>query len=329
MRRRDFITLLGGAVVAWPLAASPQQPERMRRIGVLMFQAADDPEAHARNAAFLQGLQEAGWAVGRNMRIDSRWGAGDNDRTRRYAAELVALAPDVILASGSATLGALQQVTRTVPIVFAAVADAVGGGFVESLARPGGNITGFELFEYSIGGKWLETLKQIAPSVTRVAVIRDATLVSGGGQLGAIQSVAPSFGVQLSPVNLRDAGEIDRTVADFARVPNGGLILTASGLAVVHRDLIITLAARHKLPTIYWDRFYVTAGGLISYGPDSIDTFRRAAGYVDRILKGEKPADLPVQVPTKYETAVNLKTAKALGLEIPPMLLARADEVIE
>jgi putative tryptophan/tyrosine transport system substrate-binding protein len=329
MRRRDFITLFGGAVVAWPLAASPQQPERMRRIGVLMFQAADDPEAHARNAAFLQGLQEAGWAVGRNMRIDSRWGAGDNDRTRRYAAELVALAPDVILASGSAGVGALQQVTRTVPIVFAAVADAVGGGFVESLARPGGNITGFELFEYSIGGKWLETLKQIAPSVTRVAVIRDATLVSGGGQLGAIQSVAPSFGVQLSPVNLRDAGEIDRTVADFARVPNGGLILTASGLAVVHRDLIITLAARHKLPTIYWDRLYVTAGGLISYGPDSIDTFRRAAGYVDRILKGEKPADLPVQVPTKYETAVNLKTAKALGLEIPPMLLARADEVIE
>jgi putative ABC transport system substrate-binding protein len=329
MRRRDFITLFGGAVVAWPLAASPQQPERMRRIGVLIFQAADDPEAHARNAAFLQGLQEAGWAVGRNMRIDSRWGAGDNDRTRRYAAELVALAPDVILASGSAGVGALQQVTRTVPIVFAAVADAVGGGFVESLARPGGNITGFELFEYSIGGKWLETLKQIAPSVTRVAVIRDATLVSGGGQLGAIQSVAPSFGVQLSPVNLRDAGEIDRTVADFARVPNGGLILTASGLAVVHRDLIITLAARHKLPTIYWDRFYVTAGGLISYGPDSIDTFRRAAGYVDRILKGEKPADLPVQVPTKYETAVNLKTAKALGLEIPPMLLARADEVIE
>jgi len=326
--RREFIALLGGAA-AWPLAARTQPGERMRRIGVLMFQAADDPEAHARNAAFLQGLQEAGWAVGRNMRIDSRWGAGDNDRTRRYAAELVALAPDVILASGSATLGSLQQVTRTVPIVFAAVADAVGGGFVESLARPGGNITGFELFEYSIGGKWLETLKQIAPSVTRVAVIRDATLVSGGGQLGAIQSVAPSFGVQLSPVNLRDAGEIDRTVADFARVPNGGLILTASGLAVVHRDLIITLAARHKLPTIYWDRFYVTAGGLISYGPDSIDTFRRAASYVDRILKGEKPADLPVQVPTKYETAVNLKTAKALGLEIPPTLLARADEVIE
>jgi putative tryptophan/tyrosine transport system substrate-binding protein len=329
MRRREFITLLGGTAAAWPVAARAQQGQRMRRIGVLMFQAADDPEAHARNAAFLQGLQEAGWAVGRNMRIDSRWGAGDNDRTRRYAAELVALAPDVILASGSATLGSLQQVTRTVPIVFAAVADAVGGGFVESLARPGGNITGFELFEYSIGGKWLETLKQIAPSVTRVAVIRDATLVSGGGQLGAIQSVAPSFGVQLSPVNLRDAGEIDRTVADFARVPNGGLILTASGLAVVHRDLIITLAARHKLPTIYWDRFYVTAGGLISYGPDSIDTFRRAASYVDRILKGEKPADLPVQVPTKYETAVNLKTAKALGLEIPPMLLARVEEVIE
>ena len=328
MRRRDFIALLGGTA-AWPLAARAQQGDRVRRIGVLMFQAADDPEAHARNAAFLQGLQEAGWAVGRNMRIDSRWGAGDNDRTRRYAAELVALAPDVILASGSSTLGPLQQVTRTVPIVFAAVADPVGGGFVESLARPGGNITGFELFEYSIGGKWLETLKQIAPSVTRVAVIRDATLVSGGGQLGAIQSVAPSFGVQLSPVNLRDAGEIDRTVADFARVPNGGLILTASGLAVVHRDLIITLAARHKLPTIYWDRFYVTAGGLISYGPDSIDTFRRAASYVDRILKGEKPADLPVQVPTKYETAVNLKTAKALGLTVPPMLLARADEVIE
>jgi putative ABC transport system substrate-binding protein len=328
VRRREFITLIGGAA-AWPIAAQAQQPVGMRRIGVLMFQAADDPEAHARNAAFLQGLQEAGWAVGRNMRIDIRWGAGDNDRTRRYAAELVALAPDVILASGSATLSALQQVTRTVPIVFAAVADAVGGGFVESLARPGGNITGFELFEYSIGGKWLETLKQIAPSVTRVAVIRDATLVSGGGQLGAIQSVAPSFGVQLSPVNLRDTGEIDRAVADFARVSNGGLILTASGLAVVHRDLIITLAARHKLPTIYWDRFYVAAGGLISYGPDSIDTFRRAAGYVDRILKGEKPADLPVQVPTKYETAVNLKTAKALGLDVPATVLARADEVIE
>jgi putative ABC transport system substrate-binding protein len=242
-----------------------------------MYQAADDPETQARHAAFLQGLQEAGWAVGRNIRIDSRWGGGDTDRTRRYAAELVALAPDVILASGSSTLGPLQQVTRTVPIVFAAVADPVGGGFVESLARPGGNITGFELFEYSIGGKWLEHLKQIAPRVTRVAVLRDATLVSGGGQLGAIQSVAPSFGVQLSPVGLRDVDEIESAVAAFARAPNGGLILTASGLALIHRDLIVTLAARHKLPAVYWDRFYVTSGGLMSYGPDSVDTFRRAA----------------------------------------------------
>jgi len=329
VQRRDFITLAGSAAATWPLVAGAQQRERMRRIGVLMNLTPDDVEGQARLAAFLQGLQEAGWAVGRNMRIDIRWGVGDNDRTRRHAEELVALAPDVILASGSSTLSPLQQVTRTVPIVFAAVADPVGGGFVESLARPGGNITGFELFEYSISGKWLEILKQIAPSVTRVAVIRDTTLISGGGQLGAIQAVAPSFGVQLSPVNLRDAGEIDRAVAAFARVPNGGLILTASGLAVVHRDLIITLAARHKLPTIYWDRFYVAAGGLVSYGPDSIDTFRRAAGYVDRILKGEKPADLPVQVPTKYETAINLKTAKALGIDVPPQLLARADEVIE
>jgi putative ABC transport system substrate-binding protein len=329
VKRRDFVTLIGGAAAAWPLAARTQQRERVRRIGVLMYQAADDPEAQARNAAFLQGLQEAGWAIGRNMRIDARWGGGEADRVRRHAAELVALAPDIILASGGSTLGPLQQVTRTVPIVFAAVADPVGGGFVESLARPGGNITGFELFEYSIGGKWLEHLKQIAQRVTRVAVLRDAALVSGGGQLGAIQSVAPSFGVQLSPVGMRDADEIERAVAAFAHSPNGGLILTASGSAVLHRDLIITLASRHKLPAVYWDRFYVIAGGLISYGPDSVDTFRRAAGYVDRVLKGEKPADLPVQAPTKYELVINLKTAKTLGLDVPPALLASADEVIE
>jgi ABC-type uncharacterized transport system substrate-binding protein len=325
--RRDFVTLLGGTVIAWPLAARAQLTERVRRIGVLMYQSADDPEAQARNAAFLQGLQEAGWAVGRNVRIDIRFGGSDADRTRRYAAELVGLAPDVILASGGTTLGPLHQVTRTVPIVFAAVADPVGGGFVESLARPGGNITGFELFEYSIGGKWLEHLMQMAHHVTRVAVLRDATQVSGGGQLGSIQSVAPSFGVELIPVGMRD--EIERAVVTFARVSNGGLIVTASGLAVAHRDLIVTLAARHKLPAIYWDRFYVTGGGLISYGPSSVDTFRRAASYVDRILKGEKPADLPVQAPTKYELVINLKTAKALGIEVPPMLLARADEVIE
>jgi putative ABC transport system substrate-binding protein len=328
VRRREFITLLGGAA-AWPLAARAQPAERMRRIGVLMSVAADDPEGPVRVAAFAQGLQQLGWSGGRNVRIDYRWGAGDGDRIRSYAAELSAFAPDVILATGSATLGPLLQATRAVPIVFVHVPDPVGAGFVDSLARPGGNATGFTLFEYSISGKWLELLKELAPSVTRAAVIRDPAITSGIGQWGAIQTAAPSLGVEMSPVNVRDAGEIERAVTAFARSSNGGLIVTGSALAQVHRDLIITLAARHKLPAVYFERFFVTGGGLISYGPDIVDQFRRAAGYVDRILKGERPADLPVQAPTKYELVINLKTAKALGLEVPPTLLARADEVIE
>jgi ABC-type uncharacterized transport system substrate-binding protein len=324
------MTLLGGAAVAWPLAARAQQGERMRRIGVLMGQAADDPEAQARVAAFVQGLQELGWSDGRNMRIDIRWPAGDAERARRYATELVALAPDVILAPGNFTMGPLLQATRSVPIVFGSIIDPVGAGFVQSLARPGGNATGFILFEYAMSAKWLELLKQIAPSVMRAAVIRDPAIPSGVGQWGAIQTAAPSFGVEVSPINVRDdAGDIERAVAAFALASNGGLILTGSALAGLHRNLIITLAARHKLPAVYFERFYVTAGGLISYGPNLVDQFRLAAGYVDRILKGEKPADLPVQVPTKYELAINLKTAKALGLTVPDNLLARADEVIE
>jgi putative ABC transport system substrate-binding protein len=328
VKRREFVTLLGGAA-AWPLAARAQQPDQVRRVGVLMNVAADDPEAHARNVAFLQSLQEFGWTEGRNLRIDHRWAAGDADRLRRDAAELLALAPDVVLASGTSTVGPLQKVTRTVPIVFAGVADPIGAGFVDSMARPGGNTTGFISFEYGLSGKWLELLKQIAPGVTRVAVLRDPDISGGTGQFGAIQSVAPSLGVELSPVNVRDAGEIERAVAAFAHGSNGGLIVTASGLAVVHRDLIITLAARHKLPTVYYYRFFVTAGGLVSYGPDPHDQYRRAAGYVDRILKGEKPADLPVQAPTKLELVINLKTAKALGLDVPSTVLARADEVID
>jgi putative tryptophan/tyrosine transport system substrate-binding protein len=328
MRRREFITFIGGAA-AWPFAACAQQPGGMQRIGVLIPLAADDPEAKARIAAFLQGLRELGWADGRNVRIEYRWSGGNAADTRKYAAELAALAPDVIFTSGSAALGPLLQATRVVPIVFAIVPDPVGAGFVDSLARPGGNATGYLMFEYGISVKWLELLKQIAPGVTRAAVIRDPAVTAGIGQFGAIQAVAPSFGVEVSPVNVRDAGEIERAVAAFARSPNGGLIMTASALSVVHRDLIIALAARHKLPAVYWQRFYVTGGGLISYGPDLIDQYRRAAGYVDRILKGEKPADLPVQAPTKYELAINLKTAKVLGLEIPPSLLARADKVIE
>ena len=329
MRRREFITLLGGAAAAWPLAARAQQGERMRRIGVLMTLAADDPEGQARLTAFVQGLQELGWTDGRNVRIDYRWPAGDAERTRRYATELAALAPDVILAGGGSVVPSLLQATRTVPIVFTQTPDPVGAGFVNSLARPGGSATGFLSYEYGISAKWLELLKEIAPRVTRAAVIRDAAIASGTGQWGAIQTAAPSFGVEVSPVNLRDAGEIERDVAAFARSPNGGLILTASTLAVVHRDLIVTLAARHKLPAVYSSRFFVAAGGLISYGPDSIDPHRRAAAYVDRILRGEKPADLPVQAPTKYDLVLNLKTAKALGLDVPPPLLARADEVIE
>ena len=329
MRRREFITLLGGAAAAWPLAARAQQGERMRRIGVLTNLVADDPEAQARVGAFLQGLQELGWAVGRNMRIEYRWGAGDADRTRGYAAELVALAPDVILTSGASALAPLLQATRSVPVVFAQVPDPVGAGFVNSLARPGGNTTGFITYEYGLSGKWLELLTQIAPSVTRAAVIRDPAVSAGTGQWGAIQAVAPSVRVLVSPVNVRDAGEIERDVAAFAHGSNSGLIVTASALAIRHRNLIVTLAARHRLPAVYYQRGFVTGGGLISYGPDFIDQYRRAAGYVDRILKGEKPAELPVQAPTKYELVINLKTAKALGLDVPQSLLARADEVIE
>jgi putative tryptophan/tyrosine transport system substrate-binding protein len=328
VRRREFIGLLGGTA-AWPLIARAQQAERMRRIGVLMPGTADDAEYQARVGAFLQALALLGWTIGRNVRIDARWGAGNADDIRKYAAELVALAPDVILTTGDSTVGPLLRATRTVPIVFVVVPDPVGAGYVESLARPGGNTTGFIVFEYNLSGKWLELLKEIAPGVTRAAVLRDPANPSGTGQFGAIQSGASSLGVEVSPVNVRDAAEIERAVAAFAPAPNGGLIVTGSGLAVVHRDLIITLAARHKLPAVYFQRLFVTGGGLISYGADFIDQYRRAAGYVDRILKGEKPADLPVQAPTEYELVINLKTAKALGIAIPPTLLARAAEVIE
>ena len=328
MKRRVFFTLVGGAA-AWPLVVRAQQPERMRRIGILSNLAADDPEALARDAAFLQGLAQLGWTEGRNVRIDTRRALGNAADTRRYAAELVALAPDVILATGSSTTGPLLQATRTVPIVFVIVPDPVGAGFVDSLSRPGGNATGFEDFEFGIAAKWLELLKQIAPSVKRVAVLRDAALTVGTGQFGAIQSVAPSFGVEISPIDVRDVDKIEHAVAAFARAPNSGLIVTGSGLSVFHRDLIITLAARHKLPAVYFTRYFVTGGGLISYGADQVDQYRRAAGYVDRILKGEKPADLPVQAPTKYELAINLKTAKALGLTVPTKLLSTAEKVIE
>jgi putative ABC transport system substrate-binding protein len=327
VKRRDFITLLGGAAAAWPLAARAQQGERMRRIGMLSGLAADDPEGQARFAAFAQGLQQLGWTDGRNVRIDTRWAAGDADRFHRYAEELLALAPDVILASATPSVQALRQVSRTVPIVFANVGDPVALGFVDSLARPGGNTTGFTPYEFGFAAKWLELLKEIVPRVTRVAVLRDLTI--GPAHLSAIQAVAPSFNVELSVVGVRDASEIERSVTAFARSSNGGMIVTASTSALVHRDLITMLAARHGLPAVYSFRYMVTAGGLISYGPDPMDLFRRAAGYVDRILKGEKPADLPVQAPTKYDLVINLKTAKALGLDVPPSLLVRADEVIE
>jgi len=309
--RRKFIALIGGAA-AWPLAARAQQGEPMRRIGALMSTAADDPEGQARIAAFQQGLQQFGWTIGRNVRIDSRWPVGDSERTRRYAAELVALAPDVILATGSAAAAPLLQATRTVPVVFVIVPDPVGAGFVNSLARPGGNATGFIQFEYGISGKWLELLKQIAPGVTRAVILRDPAISAGIGQFGAIQAVAPSLGVEASPINVRAADEIERAVADFARAPNGGLIITGSALAIFHRHLIIALAAKHRLPAVYFQRTLVADGGLISYGADVLDQYRRAASYVARILKGEKPADLPVQTPTKYELVINLKTAKAL-----------------
>ena len=329
MKRREFITLIGGAAAAWPLAARAQQGERVRRIGVLMSTAVDDPQDPARLAAFAQGLQELGWTIGRNLRIDYRWGASSPDNTRKYAAELAALAPDVMLASGTPALAAVQQIRHTIPVVFANVTDPVAAGFVESLARPGGNATGFLLFEYGISGKWLELLKEIAPRVTRVAVLRDPTQSSGTGQLGAIQSAASQLGVEFRPIGARDAREIERGITDFGRGPNGGLIVTGGTQAREHRELIIGLAARHRLPAVYFNRLFVEAGGLISYGADTIDPLRRAANYVDRILKGEKPADLPVQAPTNYELVVNLKTAKALGLEIPSSVLARADEVIE
>jgi putative ABC transport system substrate-binding protein len=324
--RRKFLATLCGAA-AWPLAARAQQGSAIKRIGVLMNVAADDPEGQARIVAFVQGLQQLGWSDGRNVQIDIRWGGGDPERIHKYAAELVALAPDAILATSTIVVRPLQQATHTVPIVFVQVIDPVGAGMVATLARPGGNTTGFTVFEYGLSGKWLELLKEIAPRVTRVAVLRDLTI--GLGQLGAIQSVAPSLGLELTPIGVGDVGEIERTVAAFARSSNGGLIVTASTSAVIHRDLISMLAARHRLPAVYSFRYFVTAGGLISYGPNSIDPYRRAASYIDRILKGEKPADLPVQAPTKYELVINLKTAKGLGLDMPASVLARADEVIE
>ncbi|HTP93014.1 MAG TPA: ABC transporter substrate-binding protein [Xanthobacteraceae bacterium] len=330
MRRRDFITLLGSATATWPLMARSQQSTGMRRIGVLAGAIApDDPETRAQPTAFLQGLRDLGWFDGRNVHIDYRWGLGNAENTRKYATELVALAPDVILIDGTATVAPMLQATRSVPIVFVNVADPVGAGFVESMARPGGNITGFLAFEYGISGKWLELLKQIAPSVTRAAILRDPAITSGIGQFAVIESVALSVGVDVIPVDIHDAGEIERSLANFARVPNGGLILTASALAALHHNLIIELAARYKLPSVYTQPRYVTDGGMISYGPDIVDQYRRAAVYVDRILKGEKPGDLPVQAPTKYELVINLKTAKTLGLTIPQSLLATADEVIE
>jgi ABC-type uncharacterized transport system substrate-binding protein len=330
MKRREFITLLGGAAAAWPLVARAQQREGMRRVGVLLPAAADDTVFQTRMVAFLQALALSGWIVGRNLNIDIRWATANAAEIRRHATELAALLPDVILATGDSTVPPLLQATRTVPIVFPVANDPVAAGYVDSLARPGGNVTGFMNFEYSFSGKWLELLKEIAPDVKRVAILRDTVAnVTGLAQLGVIQAMASSLRVEVNPINLLDAGEIERAVAAFARMPNGGLILTASGAAIRHRDLVVALAARHKLPAVYWERFFVAAGGLASYGADLVDNYRRAAAYVDRVLKGEKPADLPVQAPVKYELVINLKTAKALGLDIPPTLLARADEVIE
>jgi putative tryptophan/tyrosine transport system substrate-binding protein len=329
MRRRDFITAVAASTLAWPRAVGAQQREKMRRVGVLMTLAADDPEGLARVTAFAQRLQELGWRDGRDVRIDYRWAAADAASSHSQAQELLTLAPDVIIAVATPNVVALQQATRTVPIVFVGVTDPVGAGLVESLAHPGGNTTGFSIFEYSISGKWLELLREIAPRVKRVAVIRDPLLTSGTAQLGAIQSVAHSLGAELIPVGARSADEIERGLSTFAREPDGGVIVTASPLAAVHRNLIITLAARHRLPAVYPFPYFATSGGLISYGPDQVDQFRRAASYVDRILNGEKPADLPVQHPTKYELVINLKTAKSLGLDVAQSLLARADEVIE
>ena len=326
--RRSFITLLGGAAAAWPLVTHAQQSERMRRIGVLMAIAEDDPQSKARLVAFSHGLHQLGWTVGQNVRVDYRWGDSPAN-LRKYADELIALRPDVILAHSSVAVAPLLEATRTVPIVFTIVSDPVGAGYVESLSRPGANATGFSNFEYAMGGKWLELLKEIAPQVKRAAVLRDSTIAAGPGQFGAIQSVASSFGVELSAYGVRDGAEIERAMASFSRAPDGGLVVTASASAAVHRELIVRLASRYRLPAIYFEYYFVVAGGLISYGPNFVDQFRRAASYVDRILKGDKPADLPVQAPTKYDLAINLKTSKALGLTVPPTLLARADEVIE
>jgi len=326
--RRDFLAALAGTAAAWPLAARAQQ-DRMRRIGVLMSLAADDKESQVRLAAFRRALQELGWAADRNLQIDIRWGADDIEVTRRYAAELAVLAPDVILASGNTAAKPLQKATRAVPIVFVQVAEPLGEGLVESFAQPGGNVTGFASIEYGMSAKWLELLKEIAPRVRQLVVIRDPASAAGNGQLGAIQSIAPALGVEVSAVGVRDPGEIERAITAVAREPSGGLIVTTSTRASAHRELILALVARHKMPAVYPFRFYVTSGGLVSYGADWIDQYRRAAGYVDRILKGEKPADLPVQAPTKYELVVNLKAAKALGVDIPATVLARADEVIE
>jgi putative tryptophan/tyrosine transport system substrate-binding protein len=329
MKRRDFITLFGGAAPMWPLVARAQQPERKRRVGVLMNVASDDSEGQTRLAAFQQELQQLGWSIGKNLLMDYRWAADDRQRYRQYAGELVALGPDVVLAVTGTAVGALLQSSNTVPIVFVSVVDPVGAGFVVSLAHPGGNATGFALFEYGLSGKWLELLKEIAPSVTHAAVLRDPTAAAGTGQLGAIQAVAPSLGMELSTVTLGDADEIDRSVAAFARGPNGGLVVTASRFGANHPGVVAALAARYKLPAVYAFPYYARAGGLVSYGPDALNQFRPAARYVDRILKGEKPANLPVQAPTTYELVVNLKTAKTLGLTIPGTVLSRADEVIE
>ncbi len=329
MQRREFITLLGGAAVVWPLAIRAQQSERMRRIGVLLNSVEGDSDSLANLAVFLKAFKQLGWTDGKNVRIETRWGGGRASGISKEAASLVALAPDVIFATGTAAMRPFLQATRTIPIVFVQVADPVGAGFVDSLARPGGNATGFIQFEYSLSGKWLELLKQIAPSVTRAAVLRDSAITSGIGQFAVIQSVAPSLGMDVTAINLRDAAGIERAVTAFARTGNGGLILTASALSVFHKDLIIGLAAHYKLPAVYYRRYYATSGGLVSYGYDLVEQYRRAAGYVDRILKGENPADLPVQAPTKYGLVINLKTAKALGLTVPPTLLTRADEVIE
>ena len=328
MRRREFITLLGG-VAAWPLGAHAQQGERVRRVAVLNPASADDAVWQTRIGAFQQELALLGWNIGRNVRIDIRWATTDAAEIRKQIAELVALAPDVILAAGDSTVPPLLQATRTVPIVFPVVTDPVGAGYVDSLARPGGNVTGFMVFEFGMSGKLLELLKEIAPNVTRAAVIRDASIPSGMAQFGAIQAVAPQLHLEVIPVGMRDADEIEQSVKTFAHTPNGGLVVAASAAAIRYRDLIISLAAQYRLPAVYWERFYVTGGGLISFGPDLIDNYRHAAGYVDRILKGEKPAELPVQAPTKYETIINVKTAKALGLTFPPAVLARADDVIE